>query len=797
MKKNLKYYLTCFLILFNLLWFQTAAQQINSSYIETKLKEYIAASPWEEIYVHVDRLSYIAGEDIWFSAYNIDRFTGRASEKSLLAYIELLNPWNHSLIHIRIRLDKGTGSGNIFLPDTLSPGTYTLRAYTGWMKNFLPENCFIQNISVYNPFKNTPFKRKIFTDNIQGERISMKFYPEGGNLVGNVQNRIVARLTDNRGMGIRSEVIVKDNLGNVLSSFATDDYGYGSFNLAPEKGRSYYAEVKGVKFSLPPPLEEGISLSVNYSGENAIGIEINAAGKYALITAEIYHILIHNAGKTIYKADVPSAGVLTKVVVPKVLLGNGVNQLSVFGKNIVPLAERLIYNPPAEVKHSGIITENEYGRREKVTAIVSQGNKNNRPSRLSVSVIPEWQAAGMQNIEEYMVFGSEFGITPWACNGMKTGSLNSNLADNFLVSAYSRWIRWEEILSGKPPVRPYRLETDGGYIYGTIRARDTGLPDTSSVLYMSIPGKTVVFRYAVSGRDGKFSFMVPVDSRTRRLIIQPADTSKNTVLEIESPFPRRVPNAVCFTDTVPVYQMKAASALSFNYQTSRIYLAKYKKEAEAEIIDNVPVRRFYGIPELEVRLDDYIKLPVMQEVFFELVPGVRLRERRSGWEIRVYNPFTNTFYDDPPLTMIDGVVIQNISVIAGLDPESVEKIEVVKSQYLTGELYFSGIINVITRKGNFTNINLPDYAVEMRYRAIEKSGVFVQPDYTDHQKKDSRVPDLRNTLYWNPGMYDFKNGESKKIEFWTSDIAGNYIINIEGVTSEGQIIAIRKLIKVR
>ena len=41
-------------------------------------------------------------------------------------------------------------------------------------------------------------------------------------------------------------------------------------------------------------------------------------------------------------------------------------------------------------------------------------------------------------------------------------------------------------------------------------------------------------------------------------------------------------------------------------------------------------RRFYGIPEMEIFLDDYIRLPVMQEVFFELLPGIILRSGKIG-----------------------------------------------------------------------------------------------------------------------------------------------------------------------
>src|SRR5690606_37996542 len=69
---------------------------------------------------------------------------------SSLAYIEILNPENRPVVQKRIYLEKGTGPGVLELPDSLSTGIYTFRAYTGWMRNFLPGNCFMKPVYVSN-----------------------------------------------------------------------------------------------------------------------------------------------------------------------------------------------------------------------------------------------------------------------------------------------------------------------------------------------------------------------------------------------------------------------------------------------------------------------------------------------------------------------------------------------------------------------------------------------------------------------------------------------------------------------
>jgi hypothetical protein len=257
------------------------------------------------------------------------------------------------------------------------------------------------------------------------------------------------------------------------------------------------------------------------------------------------------------------------------------------------------------------------------------------------------------------------------------------------------------------------------------------------------------------------------------------------ILEIEPSFSWILPGSKSFKDTITDSQLDVFSGLSFNYQAIKIYGIRLKKEDENNDNSDLPKRRFYGIPEMEVFLDDYIKLPVMQEVFFELVPGIILRSKKTGYDIKITNPLTGMFYDEPPLVMIDGVIINDLTVLADLNPEIVEKIEVVKTPYLIGNLVLHGIVNVITRSGNFSNITMPDYAVELPYRVIEKTSTLSAPDYSDEQNRASRTPDLRNTLYWNPSVETDRNGEAE-IEFWTSDLPGIYTINIQGITGTGE-----------
>jgi hypothetical protein len=55
----------------------------------------------------------------------------------------------------------------------------------------------------------------------------------------------------------------------------------------------------------------------------------------------------------------------------------------------------------------------------------------------------------------------------------------------------------------------------------------------------------------------------------------------------------------------------------------------------------------------------------------------------------------------------------------------------------------------------------------------------------------NRTPDLRNTLYWNPLLKTNSRGEAD-VEFMTSDLPGEYIIDVHGISGSGNTETIRK-----
>jgi hypothetical protein len=86
--------------------------------------------------------------------------------------------------------------------------------------------------------------------------------------------------------------------------------------------------------------------------------------------------------------------------------------------------------------------------------------------------------------------------------------------------------------------------------------------------------------------------------------------------------------------------------------------------------------------------------------------------------------------------------------------------------------------------------------IRIPYRVTEPVRTFVSPDYSTDQMRESRLPDYRNTLYWNPAVKTDSNGMAG-VEFWSSDNKSDYVINLQGITREGKPVSVNKIVRVK
>lgn len=104
----------------------------------------------ERQWFHIDKPYYGVGDTLWFRGYLIDASMLIPNTQSNYVYVDLFDRRRRLVTSKKIKRDSIGFANNIILPDTLSAGEYTLRAYTGWMLNFDPKNFFQCNFTIGN-----------------------------------------------------------------------------------------------------------------------------------------------------------------------------------------------------------------------------------------------------------------------------------------------------------------------------------------------------------------------------------------------------------------------------------------------------------------------------------------------------------------------------------------------------------------------------------------------------------------------------------------------------------------------
>ncbi|MCW3087073.1 MAG: hypothetical protein JWQ78_459, partial [Sediminibacterium sp.] len=136
----------------NLLAISLPAQD-NAARIAEQFNNYQGKVLQEKIYMHTDRDLYLGGDILWFKLYYVDASFHQALNVSKVAYIEILDADNKPVLQSKTALADGSGKGSLFLPVNISSGSYKIRAYTNWMKNFGAEKFFEKRITIINPQK--------------------------------------------------------------------------------------------------------------------------------------------------------------------------------------------------------------------------------------------------------------------------------------------------------------------------------------------------------------------------------------------------------------------------------------------------------------------------------------------------------------------------------------------------------------------------------------------------------------------------------------------------------------------
>lgn len=324
------------------------------------------------------------------------------------------------------------------------------------------------------------------------------------------------------------------------------------------------------------------------------------------------------------------------------------------------------------------------------------------------------------------------------------------------------------------------IEKDGVVLEGMIKDLKTGEPFKKGVVFLSVPDSMPRFNFFVTGNDGRFNFQLDNYFGKIPVVVQGFDRDEKRLLKItvnqRDSLKSLVPNFENWT--IPAELRKSSEQ-----NTDAVTFRKIFNQQEIAI---QPIHRpkaepfpFYGVPSTVVYPKLFIDLPDFTEISRELLTGVKFRAYNRIPTLQVFNSAQRNYFNDPPLLLLDGIPVRDISAIKNLGSSAIGRVEISMSERYYGNLRFPGVLAIYTSKADYSQIVESEDLIKLSLDAIQPDATLVTP-----ADASLNLPDLRKVLLWKPSL---KPEETIQLDFGTSDLLGRYKLVIHGTTTDGSI----------
>ena len=195
---------------------------------------------------------------------------------------------------------------------------------------------------------------------------------------------------------------------------------------------------------------------------------------------------------------------------------------------------------------------------------------------------------------------------------------------------------------------------------------------------------------------------------------------------------------------------------------------------------------FYGKPTETYLLDKYTRFKVLEEVLREYVPGVLVKIRKDGYHLMVVDQSYKTLVllKENPMVLLDGVPLFDINKIMAINPLKLQKLEVVDSRYFHGLGLYNGLVSFTSYQGDVAGFQFGPRVLVQPYEGLQRPREFYAPRYESASQRQSRLPDLRTLLYWNPAIAATSSPQT--LSFYSGDQAGRYLVVLQGLAADGR-----------
>ena len=749
------------------------AQEDFATRLTNKLSAFYARHIPVKLHLFFNQPAYHPGDTAYFqisfiTAEGYKGFSGRQ-----IIDVALVDDKNAPVVQQQVLVRDGFGYNQVAIPVSLAPGTYTVTAYSDWMKNYDPLLIYHTSIAVVS-------EKELLENRIY----ATAFYPEGGNLIQQVSNKVVMTGTP----GAKHSIITAQ--GKEILTCTPDSTGLGVFYLTPQPDEQYFATANGIsRTALPPSTSTGVNLLLTAAATGgSLRIVLQAGTQTLRETADKAYIIISAHGTAYYSAAIAFGANRSAVVsIPTAGLPAGIARATVFRDDATVLAERLFFIEEASREQiTTTFDQQTYGTREKVTIKLHVNDPQGGKARLHVRVFQKdlFPQASAPVPRHPLQLSGEL---PYAAY-RQYATAPANVFDNFLITQRERLFSWPEIWNNTRPTEVHNFR-NGLSLSGRAYRRNSSepLPDSTHLTFFL---QEDVMTYAIYPRpDGTFSFPLLNDFEGDDKIYYRADLKGVTQKEIAVNFGQK--------DTIPAITTEAIyreAAVPTAYGT----FAKQQKVIEQAygFAKRAPVQRYEKVnphafleeeifnPDVTINLRDYLLFPDMEETLREIIPFVQHRWHDKQHVVRMYITDLEVMGTEDPVYMIDGVLTDNTDYFMSLKPDEVATIKVVctwEKLRTFGQIGKNGMVLVETTiPNNARNVPMPRNMVTVK--GVTPATALPQ---TVNPKADRRYPQIKAALYWNPELTTNDAGDAT-ISFYTPDNTGEYGIQIDGITYAGK-----------
>jgi hypothetical protein len=312
---------------------------------------------------------------------------------------------------------------------------------------------------------------------IRSEGITIRFFPEGGNLSDGLESTVgwEAKTARDAPVALKG-ILYKDD--RPVDTIATNSYGIGTFRLKPDRKSKYTLKVAAnpylnqeTFYSLPKVFENGVVMHI----ADAV---INDTLRVSLFSRQGMKVklFIHNYQEAFaaFETEATPSGNKINIFMP--IIPKGLATITVLDMLGRPLAERIFF-AHRDQKITGSIVPDKpvYNKKDSVHIKVRLSDQYgvSVPGIISVAAVQDNRIEGdkEQDIESYVYLNHDLGYLPRDPQGR--GFNNKNyLEDILLVKGWRRYT-WQGLMDAS--VSDTILQTQSAVIRGNVKYYDKEL----------------------------------------------------------------------------------------------------------------------------------------------------------------------------------------------------------------------------------------------------------------------------------------------------------------------------------